>query len=93
MYRELQLNQTCQRLHLPAGAVVHCHAGRLWLTRETRDAHARSPDIVLAPGQQHRVEAAGDHFLTHLHSSGEPVRCAVELPAAQGKLRPAFSVR
>lgn len=97
MHHELQLDHACQRLHLRAGTVVHCHAGQVWLTREPLEQHGPSPDIVLTPGQQHRVEITGSHFLTHLRSSGEPVRCSVELPTAQGTLqgalRSAFNLR
>lgn len=92
-HRELHLDQACQSLHLPAGAVLHCHAGRLWLTRETRAQAGASPDIMLVPGQRHRVESAGMHFLTHLRTSGPAARCSVELPAPRAMLRGAFSRR
>ncbi|WP_326537043.1 DUF2917 domain-containing protein [Pseudorhodoferax sp.] len=93
MHHELQLDHACQRLQLPAGAVLHCHAGRLWLTRETPGQAGPSPDIVLMPGQRHRVDVAGAHFLTHLRSSGRAVRCSLELPAPRAALRGVFSWR
>lgn len=93
MPHELELDHACRRLHLPAGAVLHCQSGRLWLTRETRADAGASPDIVLLPGQRHRVEVAGTHFLTHLRGSGPAPRCRVELPAARSGWRWAFSPR
>ncbi len=83
MHRELQLDHACERLRLPAGAVLHTLAGTLWLTCEVRGATSASADIVLPAGQRHRVAQAGDYFLTHLRP-GPPVRCTVELPQAQG---------
>lgn len=79
MQRDLRLDHACQRLTLPAGAVLHNLAGTLWLTCELRGAAGPSPDIVLAPGQRHRVAQAGDFFVTHLRP-GPPVHCRVELP-------------
>nr|WP_186329940.1 DUF2917 domain-containing protein [Variovorax boronicumulans] len=93
MHQELTLDQTCRRLHLPAGAVLHCHAGQLWLTRETLADGGPSPDIVLQPGQHHRVERAGPHFLTHLRGSGRPVRCSLRLPVPRSAARGVFSWR
>jgi hypothetical protein len=92
-HRELHLDHTCRSLHLPAGAVLHCHAGRLWLTRETHGQAGASPDIMLVPGQRHRVASAGMHFLTHLRTSGPAARCSVELPAPRATLRRVFSWR
>ncbi|RCW75439.1 DUF2917 domain-containing protein [Pseudorhodoferax soli] len=93
MPHELQLDEACRRLHLPAGTVLHCHAGQLWLTRETPADAGASPHIVLQPGQRHRVAHAGPHFLTHLRSSGRAVRCSVELPTPGRARRGVFSWR
>lgn len=93
MHHELTLDQACRCLQLPVGAVLHCHAGQLWLTRETPADAGPSPDIVLQPGQRHRVEQAGPHFLTHLRSSGRAVRCSLELPAPAPARRSTFSWR
>jgi hypothetical protein len=81
MTRQLVLDHDCQRLHLPAGAVLICHAGRLWLTQDTRAQQGASPDLVLQPGQRHRTTQAGDYIVTHLRP-GPPARCEVILPAA-----------
>lgn len=93
MHHELTLDQACRRLELPAGAVLHCHAGQLWLTRETPADPGPSPDIVLQPGQRHRVERAGPHFLTHLRGSGRAARCSLELPMPRPAGRGVFSWR
>lgn len=89
---ELLLDQTCTRLPLPAGAVLRSQAGTLWLTWERRGREGASPDIVLEPGQQHRVEQAADYLLTGL-TPGETVRCTLELPAARARLRWVLSWR
>lgn len=81
MRHELQLDGECQRLELPAGTVLLCRAGRIWLTRELGSDAGASPDIVLQPGQRHRVDSAGAHFLTHLRGSGPAALGWLELPA------------
>lgn len=85
MRRTLHLDHSCERLPLPAGAVLHNRAGMLWLTCQVRGTRGPSPDIVLAPGQCHRVAQAGDYFLTHLRP-GPPAHCTVELPDQAGRI-------
>ncbi|NML17247.1 DUF2917 domain-containing protein [Azohydromonas caseinilytica] len=60
----LHLNDSCQRLSLRPGARITCAGGTLWITLESRQASRPSPDLVLTPGQCHRVTEAADYFLT-----------------------------
>lgn len=90
MHHELQLDHACQRLRLAAGTVLHCHQGTLWMTRECAGLRTASPDTVLHTGQRHRIDAAGDYFLTPL--GGCTARCSVEPPPAAVRRRWILSV-
>lgn len=50
-------------LQLRAGTAVRCVAGQLWLTRECPALRGASPDILLEPGEQHRMPADGRAFV------------------------------
>jgi hypothetical protein len=87
MRTTLQLQNACIPLRLAPGALVCCSAGSLWVTREAARGELASPDIVLAPGQCHRVGGAATYFLTGLHALA-PTVCEVDMPRArQGCLR------
>lgn len=93
MHSELELRHACRRLRLAADTVLHCQAGQLWLTSETRADTGPSPDTVLQAGQQFRVAAAGDYFLTHLRGSGPAAHCRIEFPVMRRGWRWVFSLR
>ncbi|PLP98180.1 DUF2917 domain-containing protein [Cupriavidus pauculus] len=87
---DLLIESDCVPVPLRAGAHVTCRAGQLWITVEHRRARP-SADIVLAAGQQCRVEEDGVYFLSALRAPGAgAVQCHIT-PAARQHLvlRPA----
>lgn len=66
MRLKLLLQHECHCLWLAPGDRIACHSGHLWLTLEPCRPRGRSPDIVLAPGEQHAVRSPGRYFLSHL---------------------------
>lgn len=90
MHHELRLDHACHRLRLPAGTLLHCHQGPLWLTSELRGACGASPDTVLQSGDCHRIAAPGDYFLSDL--GPQPGRCGIEPPRHRGRRRWALSL-
>lgn len=84
---DLLIESDCVPVTLRAGASVTCHAGRLWITVESRHAMP-SADIVLAPGQQCHVAEDGIYFLSALRGVGRgsgAVQCRIT-PAGHQRL-------
>jgi hypothetical protein len=100
MSRTLTIHGQCIALTLSAGAQLLCREGGLWVTMEGRRP-CRSPDIVLAAGQRHRVTEDARYFLTALPPDRVTVcricdvgtNAAPESPRRMGWLRALLRVR
>ncbi|AMR81138.1 DUF2917 domain-containing protein [Cupriavidus nantongensis] len=77
MSRTFSLEAECLGLRLRAGTEVVCRGGNLWLTFEVPGRP--SPDVLLAPGECHRLQADAEVFVAALHGAG-PALCRIDAP-------------
>lgn len=74
----LSLEAECVGLRLRAGTELVCRGGTVWVTIESPGR--ASPDVLLARGERHRLQADAEVFLAALHGAG-PALCRIEAPA------------
>ncbi|SOY66917.1 DUF2917 domain-containing protein [Cupriavidus taiwanensis] len=76
----LSLEAECLGLRLRAGTELICRGGKLWLTFEVPGRP--SPDVLLAPGERHRLHADAEVFVAALYGAG-PALCRIEAPSGR----------
>ncbi|CAM2973756.1 DUF2917 domain-containing protein [Cupriavidus taiwanensis] len=82
MSRTFSLEAECLGLQLRAGTELVCRGGNLWLTFEVPGRP--SPDVLLAPGERHRLQADAEVFIAALHGAG-PALCGIETPPRRAR--------